>query len=935
MASAPERIVESDQRNPADNTPLGASDDYLDRLLTLLAGQVMDVIRLRRPEVEAGLRDLAAIPDADRDLLLRSLQAQGIWFQLLNIAEENALVRSRRLFESAHAREDMPGSFARVIAKAAALEIPAEAVQRCLKQARIGPVITAHPTEAKRVTVLEIHRRLYRLLVELESPRWTGRERAALVAELRNEIDLLWLTGELRLEKPSVAQEIAWGLHFFEETLYDAVPEVLQSLDDALARHYPHAPLEVPAFLQFGSWIGGDRDGNPNVTTALTREALLSNRLAALRRYREQLQKLTRRLSIASHGLALPDAFLERLARLLQASGQGTAIAQRNPGEVFRQYLACLSLKIEATIAATTDSASSRDAPSYRSAPYHSADELIADLRAMEAALAHGKCDGLARSLAGRLRREVESFRFRTASLDIRQNSGSINAALREIWRHLRRGQGGAPPAPDTADWKGWLEAELRRPLDGPLDLSGLPPAAAETLALFRALVELQPALDREAVGAIVLSMTERASDVLGVYLLAKYAGLFVDREGIEACRYLVVPLFETIADLQAAPAILRELLTVPLVRRTLRDCGGWQEVMLGYSDSNKDGGYLAANWELAKAQSTLSRVARERGQRVSFFHGRGGSVSRGGAPTGRAIGAQPPGTLHGRMRLTEQGEVVSTKYANRGTARHQLELLGASVLEQSLLSAQEAQELAQESGGPEFDQAMEALAGISCAVYRGLAEHAGLVTYYQAASPVEELVLLKLGSRPARRSGAKTLADLRAIPWVFAWSQNRHLVSAWYGIGTALERFIGVRGADGEQLLADMFQQSRLFRLIVDEVEKALTLVDLEVARAYAGLVPDAALRDEIFALVEGEYRRSEAMLLRLTGESTLAARFPAYRDRLERRLPAMRQVGLQQVQLIERFRARRPDEPGSRDDLVALLLSINCIASGLGWTG
>ncbi|MGF1610540.1 MAG: phosphoenolpyruvate carboxylase [Kiloniellales bacterium] len=932
MANAA-RIIENEQQDAADGVAAGLPDAYLDSVLTLLAGQVMDVIRARRPEVEAGLRDMAAIPDEDRDLLLRTLQAQGIWFQLLNIAEENALVRSRRRFEMAHGADEMPGSFARVMAKAAALEIPFETVQRCLKEARIGPVITAHPTEAKRVTVLEIHRRLYRLLVELESPRWTQREREALVAELGDEIDLLWLTGELRLEKPGVSQEIAWGLHFFEEPLFDAVPEVLQSLGEALARHYPHASLEVPAFLQFGSWIGGDRDGNPNVTTALTREALLSNRLAALRRYREQLQRLTRRLSIASHSLVLTETFNERLARLLQASGQGEAIARRNPGEVFRQYLVCLALKVEATIAATTGEIAT-DSATHRSAPYASAGELIADLRAMEEALAYGMCDGLSQTLVARLRREVECFRFRTASLDIRQNSGAINAALQAIWRHLRKGPGEAP-APDSADWKAWLESELRRPLDGQLDIAELPLAARETLELFHGLGALQPKLDREAIGAIVLSMTERASDVLGVYLLAKYAGLFLDREGLEACRYLVVPLFETIADLQAAPAILRELLAVPLVRRTLRESGGWQEVMLGYSDSNKDGGYLAANWELAKAQSTLSRVARERGQRVSFFHGRGGSVSRGGAPTGRAIGAQPPGTLYGRMRLTEQGEVVSSKYANRGTARHQLELLGASVLEQSLLAAEQAPEAARESVGPEHDEAMEALAGISYAVYRGLAEHPGLVTYYQAASPVEELVLLKLGSRPARRSGAKTLEDLRAIPWVFAWSQNRHLISAWYGIGTALERFIGVRGVEGERLLAEMFERSKLFRLIVDEVEKALTLVDLEVAAAYAELVPDAAVRDEIFALVEDEYRRSVAMLTRLTGEPALAVRFPAYCQRLERRLPAMRQVGLQQVRLIERFRARRPDEPGRRDDLVALLLSINCIASGLGWTG
>ena len=350
---------------------------------------------------------------------------------------------------------------------------------------------------------------------------------------------------------------------------------------------------------------------------------------------------------------------------------------------------------------------------------------------------------------------------------------------------------------------------------------------------------------------------------------------------------------------------------------------------MLGYSDSNKDGGYLTANWELAKAQRSLNALSHKLGIPITFFHGRGGSVSRGGAPTGRAIASQPAGSISGGFRLTEQGEVVSSKYANHGTALHQMELLAASVIEHCLISNQDPGLWPH----PEFDEAMEALSGISYAAYRRLAEHPGLVSYYQAASPVEELALLKMGSRPARRTGAQSLDDLRAIPWVFAWSQNRHMVPSWFGIGTALERFVQVRQEAGETLLRQMFRDSRLFRLIVDEVEKALCLCDMEIAALYAGLVPDRAVSEQVFGTIKDEHDRTMRMLLWLSGDDELAARFQNYRVRLARRLPIIDRVNRQQIELLRQFRAG--GNGGESGRLVPLLLSMNCIASGLGWTG
>jgi phosphoenolpyruvate carboxylase len=902
--------------------PVIGRDAYIAQIVDLLFERLLEVVRFRQPEIEPVLVQDRPLDQLPPPLLLRALQAYGIWFQLLTIAEENATIRRRRQIERDGGPDALPGTFSHVIARAAANGVEADTVQELLDRALIQPVVTAHPTEAKRVTVLEIHRRIYRLLVELESPRWTPRERDDLDIRLRNEIDLLWLTGELRLDKPTVEQEVAWGLHFFDETIFGRIPELLDKLDAALARHYPEAGFRLPAFFRFGSWIGGDRDGNPAVTDAVTRSAARASRLAALRRYRQELDSLQRTLSVAAHGVAVPPAFLERLRAELEASGDGAAIEMRNPGEVFRQFLACVRRKLDAALAA----AERQHQPP---AAYAGPEPLVADLLALESALGGARCASLARSLVRPLRRQVEAFGFCAASLDIRQNAMVVNRTLQAIWRE--RHGGAAPPPVDGDDWKAWLLAELARPLDALPAFGVLPAEAEETLATFRLMREMTE--DRAGLGVFILSLTARAADLLGVYLLAKYARLFADAEGIERCTLRIVPLFETIDDLQRAPAILRELLAVPLVRRTVRAFGRTQEVMLGYSDSNKDGGFLAANWALFKAQIELTRVGRQFDLAVAYFHGRGGSVSRGGAPAGRAIEAQPAGSVQGRLRMTEQGEVVSAHYANRGTALAHMELLAASVLSHSLRPTPRDSG-ASRAADAEFDEAMEALAGVSAAAYRRLADHPGLVAYYRAASPVDELAWLKLGSRPARRFGAETLDDLRAIPWVFGWSQNRHLVPGWYGVGTALQRFLEIRGEAAADLLGRMFRKSPIFRLIVDEVEKTLSLVDLAIARRFASLVPDRAVGDEIFAMVEAEYRRTVDMILRVTGEPHLLSRFPNHRGRIDGRLPMLNRAGAAQVELLRRVRAR-PAAAGANEDFVPLLLSINCVAAGLGWTG
>jgi len=910
--------------DPSSAVPASAASPVMETA-DLLFRLLLDVARRHQPEIEPVLKGGANISDFTPELMARALQAQGIWFQLLSIAEQNAAMQRRRRIERDRGREQLRGTFSNVLAEASGDGIGPDEIQKLIVNLRIRPVLTAHPTESKRVTVLEKYRKIYLLLLELEIPRWTDRERAALIDDLRDQIELVWMTGELHLEKPSVEQEVLRGLHFFDETLFEMAPKLLRGLDAALKAYYPGRRFDVPPFFQFGSWIGGDRDGNPFVTTDVTRATLRQNALASLRHYKVRVTELGRMLSITERAAPVPESFRAELLRELEASGDAVAIATRNPGEAYRQYLTSVLRKIDATMLKTEGT----EAPQGQRA-YANADELIVDLRVLETALEDANLASLAADLVRPVRFAVQIFRFSTVRLDLRENTTRTNEALQALWRVTMGQGGGEPPDPNSDAWKAWLLAELARPRTAKRVLTGFPAEVEETLAMLRLVPEMRGSLDREAFGSFILSMTRSVADVLGVYLLAKEAGVFLDATGTEICPLPVVPLFETIEDLRAAPRIMRELLSVPLVRRSTSWQGNVQEVMIGYSDSNKDGGFVASNWELAKAQSRLTKLSDEMGVRIAFFHGRGGSVSRGGAPTGRAIAAQPAGSIRGRFRVTEQGEVVSSKYANRGTAAYQMELLAASVFEHALKSERE------EALKPraEIDDAMEALSGASRAAYTQLVGHPDLVGYFQAASPLEEISLLNIGSRPARRFGAKSLSDLRAIPWVFAWAQNRHIITGWYGVGSALKSFIEVRGEAGEVMFARMFEDSRLFRLIMDEVEKTLLLVDLDIAADYSGLVVDAASRETIFAMIEAEYRLTTEMVRQVSGDAEVGQRFPRYRDVLKDRLTTINEVNREQVELLRRFRGASAEAERERYKS-ALLLSINCIAAGLGATG
>jgi phosphoenolpyruvate carboxylase len=879
----------------------------------LLVEMLRAVVQLRAPDALPVLDGGRPDGGGDAESVARSLQTAGLWTQILPIAELHDAMAARQRVERARGFEALTGTFAKIVAEWKQQGVPADTVRELLASYKVVPTITAHPTEAKRVTVLEKLRGIYARLVALDGPLLAPRERALLAEELRTELDLLWLTGELKLEPPTVGQEVAWALHFFETTLFGIVWPLHESLTLALAEHYPDETFDLPNFIEFGSWVGGDRDGNPNVTNDVTRDAVRQYRAKSLHRYQRRIAELSRALSISENAANFPPYFKVALDHALAASGDGERLSARNPGELCRQWLSIVQRRLAATV---DESARKRGGQGLTSPPYATADDLIADLRMLERALIDAECGAIARSTVMPVRREVEAFRFCTVRLDLRQQSGVLNAAVAEL-REARGGEEGMQ----------WLRDALSHPRQ-----EGAPGVTSETakqtVAMFSLVRELRASVDRKAFGSLIISNTQSAADILSMYVLAKEGGLFHDAAGVESCTIQIVPLFETIDDLRRAPAIMRELLAIPVVKRSVRAHGGVQEVMIGYSDSDKDGGFLTANWELYQSQQRLVRVATEAGVEFSFFHGRGGSVSRGGAPTHRAIAAQPPGTIRGRMRLTEQGEVVSFKFGYEDAALYQLELLASSVLEYSLSTEEPA-------AVPGLHEAMEALSGAAFAAYRGLIQHPGLITYYTSCTPLQELTLLNIGSRPVRRGATKTLYDLRAIPWVFAWTQNRHLVPGWYGVGSALQSFLAVRGARGEAMLRRMFAETPIFRLIIDEAEKTLAQVDMTLVRAYSQLVTDESARTGILGLIEQEYERTVAAVLHLTGEQTLAERFPQFRRRMGRRLEMLERVHYQQIELLRRVRGNAASGPDRDRDLAALLLAINCIAAGFGTTG
>ena len=889
---------------------VGKPTNYSSWLRHLLWNLLCEVAEHRAPGVVPVLIGKDELKKPSYEFKENFLHATNIWFHLLRIAEENILVRARRTIETEQGHGSVKGTFASTFARLRERKIDLTKIPASVYKTRIAPTITAHPTEGKRETVLDIHRRIYRAIVNLESNRWTPFERKKHLEHLKNEIDMLWLTGELRLQRPTPTEEINWANRFFKNAIFQAQIDVDEKFRRALLENDPAREKVFPT-ISFHSWVGGDRDGHAKVTASVTEQAILANRKAAIDAIRDKLSVAIRCISVSAYCHDFDQNTLVSLASIVMRSGRFRDITKRNQGEVFRKALAAMDLRLEAILENKNGATA-----------YGSCLEFTQDLDLVDNVLSSaGK--GISNQYIRPIQALVSAFGFRTMTLDIRQNSDITTAVISDIWAFLK-----LPKIKyGSADWTNRIDQELKSAEAINPRIGDLTEVSFELLELFSVIKKSRKSVDPKCLGPFILSMTRSTDDLLGVMLLARYAGLATGPIGADVVDLEVVPLFETIDDLRAAPEILINYLSKPIIRHSMKEKNSTQEVMLGYSDSNKDGGFICSTWEVNKAQKKIMDAMNKIGTQVNFFHGRGGSVSRGGAPTGRAVAAQPAGSIGQCFRITEQGEVVSSKFANKGTATHQLELLASSVLFHQIYSSSENELLTT----PDFDEAMEALSGVSQAHYRNLLETNGFINYFEQASPVKELVKLNIGSRPQARFGASTLDDLRAIPWVFAWSQNRHLITGWYGFGTAIKSFRSYRGAAGDNLLRSMWKDSRIFRLIADEVEKSLHLTDLDIAETYANLVEDIKIRDQIFWKIKAEYKCAIEMVLWLSGEDEMAKRFPILQTQSKRKDLLLRQSHALQVSLLKEHRKSNI----TKEISPCLLQSMNCIATGLGWTG
>ncbi|CAA7612763.1 phosphoenolpyruvate carboxylase [Magnetospirillum sp. UT-4] len=904
--------------------------EVLDTVETLRKG----FIDLREKE-DPALRDelMALINRLDPDILSHVVRAFSVYFLLANIAEEEWAHLARRR-QVRRGERLWTGSFDDTLRGLKAEGVGAAQLRELLAALSFQPVFTAHPTEAKRRTVLEAQRRIYAEAQRLDDPVLGELERAEIERRLRTQIQILWKTDEVRVNKPQVVDEVKNGLFYFRETLFDTVPRVNRNLERAIDRIFADeggaAAIPVPRIVRFGSWIGGDRDGNPYVTHRVTRQAVLLHTREILREYRRRLLELAYVLTQSST-LVTPspdfaaslaaDAGLFAAAHPDQAHRYDTE-PYRLKVHVMRHRLGDLLERAEALLAGQPD-------PGRRSG-YADEAAFLADLQLMTDSLAsHGDAD-IAEGELKDLMVLARTFGFHLAHLDIRQESTRHTEAVIELFSK----------APNLPDYRELTEAQRLETLDFLLSHGGTPllyaedltEETAEVLSVLRSMVEMRHEVSAQAFGAYVISMTHHASHVLEVLFLASFAGLCGRRrDGSWHCDLVVAPLFETIDDLARIEPVLDDLLKVPAYRALLAASGNVQEVMLGYSDSCKDGGILASSWGLYKAQRSIARLTGRHGVGSRVFHGRGGSIGRGGGPTHDAILAQPPGTVNGDIKFTEQGEVLSAKYAHADTAVYEL-TMGIT----GLLKASRCLAVACTPDPPEFVAAMDDLARAGEAAYRELTERVpGFMDYFYQGTPITEIALLNIGSRPSHRAkGDRSKYSVRAIPWVFAWALSRHTIPAWYGIGTALERWQDGR-PDRQAALRRMMRDWPFFRALMSNSEMALSKAELSIAREYADLVTDQTVAADIHGRVAAECRRTAAQMLAVAEASELLEGSPQLALSLARRNPYLDPINHIQMAALKRVRAA-PEESEERIRwLTPLLRSINALATGLRNTG
>lgn len=868
---------------------------------------------LRGGGAGAGARLDTLVRGQDTDELRMLIRAFTNYFQLINLAEDSERIRRVRRREQANPERPRRGSLREVVAMLAERGVGATEIGEMLAQAQVRFVLTAHPTEARRRTVIDKLSRIFAIIRDLDQRQAMPWELRRSRSWLASTIAELWTSNELRAHKPTVLDEVRAVLVYFGSTLVDVIPKIYRDLEEALADQFPGEIIAVPPFISFGSWIGGDRDGNPFVTPDVTIETMRIMRSAALGFLEHRLTELAGRLSVSEQMVAAPD----RLLSLLQAYGAMFPDLDRdlsviNAGEPYRHLVTLMRERIVAT----------REG---RESGFRDASDLLADLRVIEASLLD---QSAAMIVGGELHdviRQVEVFGFGFATLDIRDNAERHEAAV--AWMLAEAGVETAYGDFDEAAKHVLLAREIAnpRPLI-PIDLNGAPETAREVITTFRALRELCDRNHGDSLETYIISHAEAPSDSLEVLLLMKETGLA--KAGGTQARLRIAPLFEDAATLASSVETMTALLDEPVYQAALSSAGGTQEVMIGYSDSNKDAGYFASSWGLYRAQERLGQLSRERGVPFLFFHGRGGSIGRGGGPTNKAIMALPAGTINGRMKMTEQGEVISARYSTEPIAHRELELaVGAAVMRSFLVS--EDNGAVSHEDRERFVTMMDRMEQVSTRTYRDLVYgDPGFLAFFQQATPIDAISQLQLGSRPARRKATDDISDLRAIPWVFSWTQSRIILPGWYGLGSALEMAVHEFGL---ATVREVLERVPFFEVTLSNAEMAINKADMGIAERYVALVEDVEVRERVWSRIREEYRRTTRMILEITGQERLHDREPVLQTTIDRRNPYVDPLSIIQVELLRRWRARPEDE----DTLETLHLAVNGIAGGLRNTG
>ncbi len=887
-------------------------------------------IRLHRrddPKLRQRLaRFIDALPQDDLVLVIRAFNT---YFSLVNIAEEEFQhVQRRRLLQRASGL--WVGSFEETFRQLQRKGINAGQLQYLLGQIRYLPVFTAHPTESKRRTVLHALRRIFLTSKALDDPSLNDEEENDVLRQLEAQIQILWETEEVRTNRPQVQDEVENGLFYFRDSLFQAVPMTYHAARRAARRVFGESQVDIPAFMRFGSWIGGDRDGNPNVTAAITGWTLRTQSVEVLREYQRRLSELYPLLGHSARFCAISPILLASLEKDADDFPElAEWVDQRFPSEPYRRKLRYMMTRLDLRLRQLENGQSSSGFAAGGPA-YASDQDFLADLLLVRDSLRGHGDDYIANHSVQDLVWLVETFGFHLAALDIRQESTVHTRTIAELFSNIPEFQGYVEMEEEHK--LALLSNTLRKPgkiVESPPEK--LSPLAAETCAMFKCIAQLRREIGERSFGNYVVSMTHEASHVLEVLVLAKEFGLAGwSRQGLYS-EIAVTPLFETIHDLERMETVMGRLLDDPIYAEILRSQENTQEVMLGYSDSCKDGGILSSSWSLYQAQLELAALADRRRIHIRVFHGRGGSVGRGGGPTHEAILAQPANTVRGQIKITEQGEVLSFKYANLETAVYEL-TVGVTGL--MLASIGLVQTVPHDQ--PTFLEVMAALTKGGEAVYRELIENTpGFMDYFYEATPLNEIAHMNIGSRPSHRQrGDRSMSSIRAIPWVFAWAQSRHVLPAWYGLGSAIRQW---RGDDPKRLkiLQDMYRHWPFFHALLGNITMAMAKADMTLAAEYASLPNDQVSAQQIYAKIKKEFEVSLAEMLLVQNQEKLLSEDPGLAFSLQRRNVYMEPLNHIQIALLRRYR-NEDTLPEFRETwLDPLLRSINAIAGGQRNTG